>query len=942
MPKYSTALNSAEGELKPRRFAGRGRAVLVCLVLLLVIRGAGGAVSGDPESVIARVDIEVQGARDPERPWERVAARLLRLEKGIPFSAQILEEALLRLQEAHLFEVLEVRTLQVPGGVEITLVLKPLPRIKDIQLERGFPLFEREILGAMRVTVGDTYREDVLAGQERMVEALYARRGFPRARVRLTPLRDARDGHYVLNLAIDKGPYAVLEELTLSGNRSFADAHLRLLLKTWRTSLLPGSSGRLVEDDLRKDTQVLEAFYRRRGFAEARVRHVLERDPSSGGCRVTFLVEEGPRYGVEFEGNAAISERTLRKDLVLFQESNRSGRGVRRSVQRLRERYHRSGFLEARVEGAVTQEGPSVKRLRCVIDEGPCTRVTALSFTGNQAMSERTLRQVMLTRESGWYTRGAFVPETLAGDLLALEALYLSLGYTQARIGERHVYSTGRQNVFVEITIEEGPRTLVETVEIEGLTCLPQAEALMALKLQSGVPFCRSCMTDDQQTLERLVAERGYPQVATSGRHVLGRDARTARVVYTVREGPPVSVGKTFIAGNFRTRDQVLERELDLAEGSTFTGQRILEAQRRLRDLPAVRSVRLTPLGLAEGRGEVDLLLDLRERKPYSLEAGAGYESRQGAYAHARLGDRNFLGRALSLWAQGQVSQTGLHGETGLSASRFLGWRVPSSCSLSYARREEFNQSFGTSVFGATAALSQAITSELSTGLALRFERRNQFEAGGLWRLSEAEQFRPRTVLVITPSLTWDTRDSFVRPRQGTYLTAAVDLASGFGSSLDDFRRYRLDLRGYWTPLPRLTLAALGRVGYIESLHTPARLPADQLFYLGGTLSVRGFEENCLRTDSAGDPLGGRAALNASLEGRLDLGKGFELTLFYDTGRLRESFHRVRGGDFRPAAGAGLRYLTPVGAMGLLYGYNLDPHPGEERSRVHISVGYTF
>ncbi len=133
-----------------------------------------------------------------------------------------------------------------------------------------------------------------------------------------------------------------------------------------------------------------------------------------------------------------------------------------------------------------------------------------------------------------------------------------------------------------------------------------------------------------------------------------------------------------------------------------------------------------------------------------------------------------------------------------------------------------------------------------------------------------------------------------------------------------------------------------GRVGYIQPLGAANSVAEDQLFFLGGISDVRGFEENMLRVDSDDDALGGRTSLSASLEARIDLPANFELAFFLDTGKIDETDQVDALDDFRYAVGTGLRYNTPIGPIGLLYGHKLNPEDGESSGQIHFSIGYTF
>ena len=161
-------------------------------------------------------------------------------------------------------------------------------------------------------------------------------------------------------------------------------------------------------------------------------------------------------------------------------------------------------------------------------------------------------------------------------------------------------------------------------------------------------------------------------------------------------------------------------------------------------------------------------------------------------------------------------------------------------------------------------------------------------------------------------------------------------------SPLDDFVKYRLDSRFFASPYPGLTLACLGRAGYIQPYVANRAVPEDQLFFLGGQADARGFGENLLRVDEDGEPLGGRTMVSGGLEARIYLVFNFELALFYDLGSLQDSFPELFSQGFRSSAGIGLRYLTPVGPLGILYALNLDPRAGESAGNLIFSLGYTF
>ena len=200
----------------------------------------------------------------------------------------------------------------------------------------------------------------------------------------------------------------------------------------------------------------------------------------------------------------------------------------------------------------------------------------------------------------------------------------------------------------------------------------------------------------------------------------------------------------------------------------------------------------------------------------------------------------------------------------------------------------------------------------------------------------------PQAVWVTTPSVRYDSRDSFIRPTRGWLSSLSLDLSKGIENRLDDFAKYRFDTRYFYTPVKGLTFGWLARLEQIFPYGDNHSVPDDQLIFLGGINDVRGYAENLLRFDDNGDPVGGKTALVGSFEARIDLGWNLELTTFVDSGSVQEAVHAGGSDEFRSSVGMGLRYITPIGPIGLLYGYKLNPKEGEAPGRIHISIGYTF
>lgn len=930
--------------------------LLFLLVAAVPARGGlpaegGTAVEGHPPFVLEGLRVRVDPAGRAGEPLAGMAESILALflRKGAFVDGGLLEEALKALRETGRFAEIRTEREKLPGGVVLSFYLKVLPVVRDIRIRGNIPLFESDVQSVMTLSPGDGLPADGAQKEAERIAERFRKEGFIHPEVTVKVVEDRETLAADLDITIRKGKYYFLRNLAFQGNRAFDGETLEWRMKTWRARFFIGLTGRFRRDVLREDLETLAAFYREKGFADARLEESVSMDEGTGGVDVLVTISEGDRYEVVFEGNRAFRDSVLRRDMALFREGNSYGLGVLRSTSRVRERYRNAGFLQVRVTQETKREekeGEGARRIIFRIDEGPQTLVESVTLTGNTVFPREKVMEEILTRPPGWFHEGAFIPETLEEDLGAVRSLYGQEGYRLAEVREDLSWKDGRRKVAVALDVREGPRTMVGEVTFPGLRALTEREALGLVSLKPGEPFREERIRTDENTLGMAVSRKGYPHVRVRGEAVFGEDGKTARLAYRVEEGPFVTLGNVFFSGNFRTRTDLLRETTGLEGGTPFTLEAIFDGQRKLRNMGVFDSVQFQTFGLAEKEERADLLVNLAEKKPYYFDMSLGYQSDKKFYGKLGGGNRNLFGLNKKLRISAEWSEASDQYEIGITEPRLFESTVSATAILFRERKTEFNQDFGTKSYGLSMGVSYPWTPRLTAGFGARLERKSLFPVGD--EVSSEEETsgegygEARDILTGTPSVTWDSRDSFLRPRKGLFSSFAADVSKGFTNSLDNFLKCRFDLRYYITPWKRLTVALLGRAGYLAPYGSATSVPDDQLFYLGGAFSVRGYDENKLYYDADGNAVGGRVSLMGSVEFRIDLGKNFEFDAFLDSGQLRQFKEDPGLPSVRSSAGFGFRYITPVGPIGILYGFKLNRQEGEGAGRFHLAVGYTF
>ena len=901
--------------------------------------------------LVSRIVIDVQGIGGDVDRWVELVKTLIFFQEGDPFSTKRFQDSIETLKSSKIFKAIHAfKKPAKEGQLALHFQVTPYPLVKDIKISGAFPLLEREILNAMKLRTGEAYNSETFFDKETALVQLFKKEGYIAPIVHLDATEDSADGNLVVDVNIDKGDFFHIRRFAIKGNRAFSKTRLYLRIKTYKSWLIPNFMRRFKEKEFDKDIKRLIRFYRKNRYPDVVVNAAVNKDAKTQNVSISLNIDEGPKYDIEFEGNKAFWDFTLKKDIILFKEGNKNDYGLIKSIRKIKARYFKAGYTDCIIEmksERKQEQDQLVRKIRIKIDEGPQYVVNSVSFKGNNAVDSKQIKKQMLTRTPGIIANGAFVQETLEEDKRAITSLYLKQGYMNPMVKD-HVkmhkdVKEKMHHIDLTLDIEEGPQTLVKSLNIQGLSVLSETQARAAVTLKKGFVFRNYMIRSDENTLSSLISEKGYPHVKVKGAAVISKDGTEAHVTYEVDEGPFVKIGQVAYKGNFLTKGRVIKNELELDSGEPFSLNKFLQSQRNIRDIEAFDSVRFYTFGLKEKANKVNLLLELEEKKPYYIQSGGGYDTEKEFYANILAGDHNLFGLNKDVWISGEISQIGYRGDLGLFEPRFMGTRIKAALNMFIETREEFNTDFGTRERGVSISFNRRFLQKFNAGISFAYSyRKDSPRDSERIFVGEENKFGSRHIITTSPSLIYNATDSYIRPRKGFFSSLLLDISKGINNSRDDFLRYRFEARKYYTPIENLNFALRGRVGDITPFADASTIPEDQLFFLGGTSTVRGFDQNLLRFDEFGNGVGGLTSILGNIEARIDLGPDLEFSLFYDIGSVRSAMVDKGSNEFRSSAGIGFHYFTPIGPVGAYYGRKLDRKPGESADRFHFTIGFRF
>jgi outer membrane protein insertion porin family len=645
---------------------------------------------------------------------------------------------------------------------------------------------------------------------------------------------------------------------------------------------------------------------------------------------------------VEFSGNSVLDEAALRARLTFAESGAVDPVEVRASVRQLEAAYREQGYHFIQISGSLDQEGEALV-VRFQVEEGPQVTVEAVTFSGNEIVPARRLRQQVETRPRAFLRPGLFRQEILDRDLRVLLAFLRSEGFAEAAVGQAEVrFSEDRSRARLTIPIVEGPRLAVGAVAVEGQTVLTADEVLAALPLRPGEPWDPARAEEGRGIVLRLYARRGYhaARVAVETRPRDGAVDVTYRIV---EEGSQTRIGRILIGGLILTRERVVLRELGFGPGDPFDPERLTEAQARLTALRLFEQVEVEPLR-PPPTPFADVRITVREGRPWRLDIGLGYSTDEEGRAFLELGHDNLFGTGRSAALRQKVSGRGERSDLTYREPHLFGTLWQAEAGLVREHREEIG--FEIERLGGSVGIHRELFAERITGLraavGYRFERVVRFRVSPELAVADVV---PGSQLIarVTPALTLERRDDPLDPKRGSLHLLSVEGGGGPVGGEVDFVKGRLETHWFLDWLPPTVLALSARVGLATPFGDTPALAIEDRFFAGGSTTVRGFRKDRLGPrDAAGNPTGGDAQVILNAEWRFPIWGWLGGAVFVDSGAVTREVGDLGPGEFETAVGAGVRLRTPVGPIRADFGYLLAPFPGEDRWQLHVTVGHPF
>src|SRR5437764_808286 len=469
--------------------------------------------------------------------------------------------------------------------------------------------------------------------------------------------------------------------IIVEGNR-------RVESDTIRSYFRVGPGERL--DALKVDAGV-KALYATGLFADVR--------PTFQGNRLIITVVENAVISrIQFEGNKRVKDEQLTQEIQSKPRGALSRPVVQADVQRIVEIYRRNGRYDVRVEPKIIDRPNNRVDLVFEINEGGKTTVKDIDFVGNRAYSSWRLRDVIKTGKSNLLSflknNDLYDPDRIESDRELLRRFYLKNGYADVRIVSAVAeFDPGRNGFILTFTIEEGDRYVFGPVDIQSGVRDVDAGALRSkLRFSAGGVYNAELVEKSTEEMTIEVSKRGYAFAQVRPRGDRNFETHQISIVFVIEEGARAYIERINIRGNTRTRDYVIRREFDIAEGDAYNRVLVDRAERRLKKLNYFKSVKITnEPGSSSDR--VILNVDVEEQSTGEFSVAGGYSTSDRFAAEVSVGERNLLGRGQTARASVTYGQRTRGVEFSFGEPYFLDYRLAFGIDL-FAKQIDSSSSY--------------------------------------------------------------------------------------------------------------------------------------------------------------------------------------------------------------------------------------------------------
>lgn len=798
---------------------------------------------------------------------------------------------------------------------------------------------DAELLRGIHLTADSRVpHEEILRLQEEL-KSYYDNRGFSQAEVSAICLDDQT---YCREIAfnIEEGPRSRIIEIAIEGD----DLNDIINLAEIKELVGRAATTALIEK-LKKDLLI---SLRKQGYFGARIGVGYQATDIISEVSLIITVFTGNKIDFVFNGNTHFTSEELLETINLDQRRQPFGANtINILIENIERKYRESGYLFATVSYQHQQDQLTGKTQYTIsITEEQQADVSTVMFTGNQRLSEDQLLQLVnqyypTIRDNIFFPEFA-VAEQLERNTEAIRSLYIEEGFPNAQVDFKISPEQDGDSVVVEYLIHEGTQIISEWLEIAGVP-----EDVSKPPLPEG-PYSIAKANSHTDALLDALKAAGYLRPAFSSRMT----KQGKRLIIDVLPGSRTIISDIHYQGNLAISTETIRQHLEVKPGDPWVKEKLHASRLQLLRSGLFSRIEMEPLDEKLNDAKEVLLIRVTERPLQTLELGIGQNSSLGSHLFTEATDKSLFkdGRTIALRSDiyYQIDTNDI--TQGIASIRygdpaFLDSNLRLSEDLRYQKIDTSTLPYDLDRFSLASYFFRPNENnwDWTAGHTILEEDLSRVKQDVI--LSDLDK-DVVTLSFLSGTISYDNRDDPLVPAKGFLLSSDYKISSDFIASDANF----FAIGGRASFLIPFSITSHHFMWAVNSQLATARpfddtsdIPISQRYFLGGGSSIRGFAENSLGPKGTeGNPIGGDFLIANNLELRYAVMESLWAQTFVDAGNVYLQDENIKLSDIRTSAGVGIRFISPIGPIGVDIAKPIDIKAGEREVRVHFSIGANF
>lgn len=715
-------------------------------------------------------------------------------------------------------------------------------------------------------------------------------------------------------------------------------------------SYLPVKVGDTIDD--RRAAEAIRALYATGFFKDVR----LEVEQ---GVLIVLVHERPSIASIQLNGIKDFPAQQLKDNMKYagLAEARIFDKGaLDKAVQELKRQYVARGKYGVSVTTTVTELERNRVGIVFNVVEGEVSKIKQINIVGNRAYEEDELLDMMKLGTSNWMSwfssSDQYSKPKLSADMEAMRSFYMDSGYLEFNIDSTQVSITpDKKDIYITLNITEGAKYTVSGTSISGNTLVAKEEIEQLIQVKPGDTFSRNALTETSKKIGERLGQEGHAFANVNAIPELDKEKHQVAFNFVIDPGQRVYVRRINVAGNSKTRDEVIRREFRQVEGAWFDMEKIKKSKQRVDKLNFFAAVDVETPPVQGAADQMDVNVKVEEKSTGTVSLGAGFsDGDEGMTLSAGVSQANLFGSGNHASVQLNTSKVNQIYSLSYTNPYFTDDGMSRGFDI-YQRNSDSSDTavsaYSSSTLGGGMRFGVPIGEDESISYGLAFEQTDiGLTALSSTRLTQYVNDFGASNASLTGTVGWvrDTRDSAIYTTEGTVQRAFAEIAL----PVLDMRYYKLNYKHQWYhPLSSdFTLLLNGEAG-VGGGYGGETMPFFKNFYAGGTGSVRGYDSNSLGPRDANNlALGGTRRVVGNVELLMPIPgvkeKSVRMSGFIDAGAVYGPGDLPGSAGLRYSTGAAVTWMSPVGPIKFSYAVPLNEQPDDELQKFQFTLGSMF